>query len=34
MDDVAGQLEAEGVASFRKSFDELLDALSAKRRSL
>lgn len=30
MDDVAAQLEREGVASFQKSFDELLDALSAK----
>ena len=34
MDDVAARLEAEGVASFRKSFDELLDALSAKQPSL
>lgn len=30
MDDVAEQLEREGVASFRKSFDELLAALNAK----
>lgn len=30
MDDVAAKLEREGVASFRQSFDELLDALSAK----
>jgi transaldolase len=30
MDDVAGVLEREGVASFEKSFDELLDALQAK----
>lgn len=30
MDDVAAQLEREGVASFEKSFDELLGALEAK----
>jgi transaldolase len=30
MDDVAEVLEREGVASFEKSFDELLDALQAK----
>jgi transaldolase len=30
MDDVADVLEREGVASFEKSFDELLDALQAK----
>ena len=30
MDDVADQLEREGVASFQKSFDELLAALEAK----
>ena len=30
MDDVAETLEREGVSSFQKSFDELLDALSAK----
>ncbi len=30
MDDVADRLEREGVASFTKSFDELLDALAAK----
>ena len=30
MDDVAAVLEDEGVASFRKSFDDLLQALSAK----
>ena len=30
MDDVAHVLEQEGVASFQKSFDELLDALSTK----
>ena len=30
MDDVAAQLEREGVASFQKSFDELIDALGAK----
>ena len=34
MDDVAAQLEREGVSSFQKSFDELLDALSAKAREL
>ena len=30
MDDVARVLEQEGVASFQKSFDELLGALSTK----
>lgn len=30
LDDVTAQLEAEGVASFSKSFDELLGSLSAK----
>ena len=30
IDDVTAQLETEGVASFEKSFDELLDALQAK----
>jgi transaldolase len=30
MDDVAATLEREGVASFEKSFDELLDTLQAK----
>ena len=30
MDDVADQLEREGVTSFQKAFDELIDALSAK----
>ena len=30
IDDVTQQLETEGVASFEKSFDELLDALEAK----
>ncbi len=30
IDDVTQQLETEGVASFEKSFDELLDALQAK----
>ena len=30
MDDVAAQLEREGVASFQKSFIELIDALDAK----
>lgn len=30
MDDVADQLEREGVSSFQKSFDELLTALDAK----
>ena len=30
MDDVAAQLEREGVSSFQKSFDELLTALEAK----
>jgi len=30
MDDVAAQLEREGVSSFQKSFDELITALQAK----
>jgi transaldolase len=30
MDDVADTLEREGVASFQKSFTELIDALDAK----
>ena len=30
LDDVARQLEEEGVASFTKSFDELISSLSAK----
>ena len=30
LDDVAAQLEREGVSSFQKSFDELLGALDAK----
>ena len=30
MDDVAEQLEREGVASFQKSFEELLAAMAAK----
>ena len=30
MDDVADKLEREGVASFQKSFDDLLAALAAK----
>lgn len=30
LDDVAGQLEREGVSSFQKSFDELLGALGTK----
>ena len=30
MDDVASQLEREGVGSFQKAFDELLDALESK----
>jgi transaldolase len=30
MDDVAATLEREGVATFQKSFDQLLDALTAK----
>ena len=34
MEDVAAQLEREGVASFQKSFDELLEALSQKARNL
>jgi len=34
MDDVAAQLEREGVASFAKSFDELITALQSKASSL
>jgi transaldolase len=34
MDDVAAQLEREGVASFAASFDELLAALDAKAATL
>jgi len=34
MDDVAAQLEREGVASFQQSFDELITALGAKAASL
>jgi len=34
LDDVARQLEREGVASFQKSFTELLEALTAKRAQL
>ncbi len=34
LDDVAAQLEREGVSSFQKSFDELLTALEAKAASL
>jgi transaldolase len=34
MDDVAAQLEREGVASFQKSFDELIEALEVKAASL
>ena len=30
IDDVADKLEREGVASFQKSFDELIGALDAK----
>ena len=30
MEDVADQLEREGVSSFQKSFDELITALEAK----
>jgi transaldolase len=30
MDDVASQLEREGVASFAASFDDLISALEAK----
>ena len=30
VDDVAAQLEREGVSAFQKSFDELLGALSTK----
>ncbi len=34
MDEVADQLEREGVTAFQKSFDELLDALDAKATAL
>jgi transaldolase len=34
MDDVAAQLEREGVSSFQKSFDELISALDSKADSL
>ena len=34
MEDVAQTLEAEGVASFAKSFDELMQSLSDKANSL
>mgnify|MGYP001812583462 FL=1 len=34
MDDVAAQLEREGVASFAGAFDELLDALATKAATL
>ena len=34
MDDVAAQLEREGVASFAAAFDELIDALAAKAATL
>jgi transaldolase len=34
MEDVAQTLEAEGVASFAKSFDELLQSLSDKANAL
>ena len=34
MDDVADQLEREGVDSFQKSFDELLTALDTKAQEL
>jgi transaldolase len=34
MDDVAAKLEREGVASFQKSFDELIDALRQKASTL
>jgi transaldolase len=34
LDDVATKLERDGVASFQKSFDELLDALKAKAATL
>ena len=34
MDDVAAQLEREGVSSFEKSFDELLTALQTKANEL
>ena len=30
VDDVAAKIERDGVASFQKSFDDLLDALAAK----
>ena len=30
LDDVAAKLERDGVASFQKSFDELIDALAEK----
>jgi transaldolase len=31
VDDVAQQLESEGVRSFQQSFTELIDALTSKR---
>jgi transaldolase len=34
LDDVAAKLEREGVSSFEKSFDELIDSLEAKRSEL
>ena len=34
MDDVADQLEREGVCSFQKAFDELIDALASKAAAL
>ena len=34
MDDVAAKLERDGVASFQKSFDDLLEALSTKAKTL
>jgi transaldolase len=34
MDDVAEQLEREGVASFQKSFEELLEAMAEKAEQL
>jgi transaldolase len=34
LDDVAAKLEREGVASFQKSFDELLKALAQKAATL
>ena len=34
MEDVAARLEREGVSSFQKSFDELLEALDSKSKSL